>query len=166
MLVAPVVLQLSVLLAPAPTPEGAAAKELTIGRLGFVGSGALVTPAQLARLISVASTAKRKACAIFGCRGDPLGVAGTNLPAKPSRECRLENLRSLIRKRLARFLIARVSIRKPGLVNRDKRLLTWDHTHAQAELVADRRTGTVAGLPFGHCPAASPCFVSCRINPK
>jgi hypothetical protein len=68
MLVAPLVLQLSVLLDPTSMLEEPAAKEFTVGRLVFVGLGVPVTPAQLAKPISVASTVDRITCGMNGRR--------------------------------------------------------------------------------------------------
>jgi hypothetical protein len=113
MLVAPLALQFNVLLVPVLMLDGLAAKELIVGMA--VGGGLLgvfETPAQFERPIMAARTTKKRACDARGREDFRRSGENEIRPAEAPDECRLEKFKSLIRRRLAGFLIARVSIRK------------------------------------------------------
>jgi len=113
MVVAPVVSQLSVLLAPELMLGGVPIKELIDGFGGGTGSGLFVVPAQFAKPMIAANTTKNRAFGTSGRRGELCLSEGLGGPARVPVECRLEKSKLLIRNGLASFLIARVSIRKP-----------------------------------------------------
>jgi hypothetical protein len=93
MLVAPLALQLSVLLAPALMPDGVAAKELTVGIGGVAGLDGFEVPAQFVRPITAARTRKKRACFGRGRRDRLSSVFGRGRLARALGECRLEKFK-------------------------------------------------------------------------
>lgn len=93
MLVAPLALQLSMLLAPALMADGVASNELIVGIAGVTGLDGFDVPAQFVRPIIAASIRKKRACVGRARKGRPCFAGALRLLSEARCECRLEKFK-------------------------------------------------------------------------